>query len=220
MWHYMDFAINYVLHLNENLAIFASHYGVLVYAVLFLIVFCQTGIVVSAFLPGDSLLFASGVVAASGGLNVYFLIVMLIAATFFGYILNYWVGNLFGQWLFRNENSKIFRRSHLNKTHAFYEKYGGKTIIVACFVPIIRTFAPFVAGMAKMTHVKFIVFSFIGAVFWVTLLTYGSYLFGNIPFVKNNFSLIIVAIIIVSLMPPFVEYARVKLFHKLRKDAA
>jgi len=204
----LQYLVGYVLHLNDNLAILAAHYGVWVYVILFLIIFCETGIVLAAFLPGDSLLFASGVVAASGGLNVYYLILILFLAAFIGNMINYQVGNMFGHFLFSNKNSKIFNHKHLKKTHIFYEKHGGKTIVLACFIPIIRTFAPFVAGMSEMTYKRFMFFNFFGVMFWMGLLIYGSYLFGNIPFVKNNFTYVIFAIIAVSLLPPVVEYLR------------
>jgi membrane-associated protein len=208
---HIHFLINYILHLNENLAVFVAAYGAWVYALLFLIIFCEMGIVFAAIMPGDSLLFAAGSIAATGAFNVYFLMVLLIVAAFSGYVLNYWIGNKLGHVLFRDENSKIFKKAYLERTHVFYEKHGGKTILIACFIPIIRTFAPFVAGMSKMNHSKFITFNFIGACVWVILLVYGSYLFGNIPFVKRNFSFVIIVIIIISVLPPFIEYARHKL---------
>ena len=136
---------------------------------------------------------------------------MLIIAAFLGNVVNYWIGNKLGMLLFRDDKSFFFKKSYLDKTHKFYEKYGGKTIVIARFIPIIRTFAPFVAGMGKMNHFKFMLYNFFGALFWVILIVYGSYLFGNIPFIKNNFSLVILAIIIISILPPIIEYIRIKI---------
>ena len=209
--------IDFIFNLNTYLSIFVNNYGGWVYFVLFLIVFCETGLVVTAILPGDSLLFAAGAVAAGGGgLNVYFLMILLITAAFLGNVVNYWVGDQLGHLLFKNEQSLFFKKSYLEKTHAFYEKYGGKTIVIARFIPIIRTFAPFVAGMGSMHYFKFITFNFLGAFFWVVLIVWGSYLFGNIPIVKDNFSLVILAIIVISILPPFIEYARVSLAKRLK----
>lgn len=213
---YIHLFINFVLHLNQYLAILVAQYGPWVYMLLFLIIFCETGIVVAACLPGDSLLFAAGALAAAGALNITLLMLLLITAAFVGNTINYWVGNKIGHLLFRNENSIIFRKSHLDKTHAFYEKHGGKTIIIGSFIPIIRTFAPFVAGMSDMNHVKFMIVNLFGSIFWMTIVLFGSYLFGNIPVVKNNFTFVVLAIIAISVLPPFIEYARHKI-KRLRK---
>lgn len=208
--HYL---INFVLHLNTNLATFVQMYGAWVYVAVFLVIFCETGIVVAAILPGDSLLFAAGTIAAAGGLNIYTLLISLWIAAFVGNTINYWVGNKLGHYLFRNENSKIFKRAYLERTHIFYEKHGGKTIMLGCFMPIIRTFAPFVAGMSEMNHTKFMLFNFFGVVCWMMLVLYGSYLFGNIPFVKAHFSGFIVAIILLSVVPAGIEYLRARSRH-------
>ena len=159
--------INIVLHLNEHLAVFATHYGGWIYLLLFLIIFCETGLVVTAILPGDSLIFAAGAVAATGSLNIYFLLLLLIGAAFLGNISNYYIGNKLGHLLFQNETSLFFKKSYLDKTHAFYEKYGAKTIVIARFMPIIRTFAPFIAGMGDMSTARFVIYSFIGALLWI-----------------------------------------------------
>ena len=206
---YLTHIINFILHLNIHLAAFAANHGGWVYLILFLIIFCETGLVVTAILPGDSLLFAAGTVAAAGGFNVYLLMLLLIIAAFLGNVANYWIGDKLGHLLFQKEKSLLFNKAYLAKTHEFYEKYGGKTIVIARFLPIIRTFAPFVAGMGAMSYLKFIAYNFLGAFFWVILIVYGSYLFGNIAIVKNNFSLVILGIIFLSVLPPFIEYARV-----------
>ena len=208
---YIHSFLNIILHLNTYLALYVSEYGFFVYIILFLIIFCETGIIVAAILPGDSLLFAAGTIAAAGSLNIYWLLPLLWFAAFSGNTINYWVGNKVGHILFRNEDSKIFRRSYLNRTHIFYEKHGGKTIVLGCFMPIIRTFAPFVAGMSKMNHTRFMLFNFFGVAFWMTLILYGSYLFGNIPFVKAHFSVFIVLIIIASVIPAGIELLRARL---------
>lgn len=204
----LHYLINFILHINTHLMVFVHLYGAWVYLAIFLIIFCETGIVVAAILPGDSLLFAAGTIAATGSLNIYWLLALLIFAAFLGNTINYWVGNKLGHLLFRNEKSKIFRKSYLDKTHAFYEKHGGKTIVIGCFMPIIRTFAPFVAGMGEMNYLRFMLFNFFGVLFWMMLVLYGSYLFGNIPFVKQHFSAFIIAIVIASVIPAGVEYVR------------
>lgn len=208
---YINFFIDYVLHLNQHLAVVVATYGAWVYGLLFAIIFCEMGLVIAAIMPGDSLLFAAGSISATGALNVYFLMILLIVAAFSGYVLNYWTGNKIGILLFKNEGSWLFRRSYLERTHIFYQKHGATTIVIACFIPIIRTFAPFVAGMSQMNHAKFITFNFLGACLWVILLVYGSYLFGNIPFVQRNFSFVILAIIFISVLPPFIGYLRHKI---------
>ena len=209
--HYLHDSIQFIFHLNDNLIIFVQHYGLWIYALLFAIIFCETGLVVTAIMPGDSLLFAAGAMAAIGVLNIYWLLILLVVAAFLGNVTNYWIGNKLGHLLFTNEDSLFFRKSYLSKTHRFYEKYGAKTIVIARFMPIIRTFAPFVAGMGDMNHVKFIWYNFVGALLWVALLLGVSYWFGNIPMVKNHFTWVVLAIIVLSVLPPFVEYARRRL---------
>lgn len=200
-----------ILHLNQHLITLVTHYGDWVYALLFLVIFCETGLIITPFLPGDSLLFAAGSLCARGYLNIHVIFVLLVCATLLGDNLNYLIGRVIGKTLFRNEDSKIFKKHYLDKTHAFYEKYGVKTIIIARFLPIIRSFAPFTAGMAKMKYARFIVVSFVAASLWVGVLSYVGYAFGNLPFVQSHFSVVIIAIIIVSLLPAILECLKTKL---------
>lgn len=202
--------IDFILHIDQHLVSLAAQYGVWIYAILFLIVFCETGLVVTPFLPGDSLLFAAGGIAAIGSMNIHLMVALLIAAAIIGDAVNFMIGKYFGEKLFANPDSKIFKRSYLDKTHAFYEKYGGKTIIIARFVPIVRTFAPFVAGIAKMDYSKFIRYNVIGAVLWVVLFSYIGYFFANTEFVKKNLGLVLIAIIVISVLPAVIEVIRAK----------
>lgn len=204
------FLIDFILHIDVHLAELVAQYGVWVYAILFLILFCETGLVVTPFLPGDSLLFVAGALAALPGndLNVHTMVALMVVAAILGDAVNYTIGRLFGDKLFSNPDSKIFRRSYLDKTHAFYERHGGKTIILARFVPIVRTFAPFVAGMGKMSYRHFAIYNVAGGLLWVLLFTYAGYLFGNFPVVQENLKLLIVAIILVSILPGVIEVLR------------
>jgi len=202
--------IDFVLHIDQHLIELTQTYGLWIYAILFLIVFCETGLVVTPFLPGDSLLFAAGAVAALGGMNVHIAAALLLAAAVIGDAVNFAIGKYFGEKLFAKPDSRVFKREYLDKTHAFYEKYGGKTIILARFVPIVRTFAPFVAGMGDMHYGRFIRYNIIGALMWVGLLTYAGYFFGELPVVKNNFGLVVIGIIVVSVLPMAVEIAKAK----------
>ena len=202
--------IDFVLHIDQHLIELTQTYGLWIYAILFLIVFCETGLVVTPFLPGDSLLFAAGAVAALGGMNVHMAAALLLAAAVIGDAANFAIGKYFGEKLFAKPDSRVFKREYLDKTHAFYEKYGGKTIILARFVPIVRTFAPFVAGMGDMHYGRFIRYNIIGALVWVGLLTYAGYFFGELPAVKNNFGLVVIGIIVVSVLPMAVEIAKAK----------
>ena len=202
--------IDFILHIDQHLIELAQTYGLWIYAILFLIVFCETGLVVTPFLPGDSLLFAAGAVAALGGMNVHMAAALLLAAAVIGDAANFAIGKYFGEKLFAKPDSRVFKREYLDKTHAFYEKYGGKTIILARFVPIVRTFAPFVAGMGDMHYGRFIRYNIIGALVWVGLLTYAGYFFGELPAVKNNFGLVVIGIIVVSVLPMAVEIAKAK----------
>ena len=202
--------IDFVLHIDQHLIELTQTYGLWIYAILFLIVFCETGLVVTPFLPGDSLLFAAGAVAALGGMNVHIAAALLLAAAVIGDAVNFAIGKYFGKKLFAKPDSRVFKREYLDKTHAFYEKYGGKTIILARFVPIVRTFAPFVAGMGNMHYGRFIRYNIIGALMWVGLLTYAGYFFGELPVVKNNFGLVVIGIIVVSVLPMAVEIAKAK----------
>lgn len=211
----MDFihlVIDFILHIDVHLAELVAQYGVWVYGILFLILFCETGLVVTPFLPGDSLLFVAGTLAALPGndLNVHLMVFLMAVAAILGDAINYTIGRLFGERLFSNPNSKLFRRSYLDQTHKFYEKHGGKTIILARFVPIVRTFAPFVAGMGRMSYRHFAAYNVIGALVWVLLFTYAGYLFGNVPVVQENLKLLIVAIIVLSVLPGVIEIWRHK----------
>ena len=208
----IKFIIDFILHIDVHLAELVAQYGMWVYAILFLILFCETGLVVTPFLPGDSLLFVAGALAAlpTNDLNVHTMVALMAVAAIIGDAVNYTIGRLFGEKLFSNPNSKIFRRSYLDKTHQFYEKHGGKTIILARFVPIVRTFAPFVAGMGHMSYRHFAAYNVIGALVWVLLFTYAGYLFGDLPVVQENLKLLIVGIIIVSILPGVIETWRHK----------
>ena len=200
--------VDLFLHLDKHLNAVIQDYGVWTYAILFLIIFCETGLVVTPILPGDSLLFAAGALAASGPpLNPWVLFVLLSIAGIAGDTVNYWIGHLFGDKL-AAKYPRIFKKEYMDKTHAFYERYGGETIIIARFVPIVRTFAPFVAGVGSMTYLKFISYNVIGGVLWIAVFIFGGYFFGNMPVVKNNFSLVIVIIIVLSVMPGVIEYLR------------
>lgn len=197
--------IDLILHLDVHLQELIVIYGTWLYGILFLIIFAETGLVVTPILPGDSLLFAAGTLAAAGGLNPHLLALLLIIAAISGDTVNYWIGHYVGPKVFCKQKSLFFNPAHLEKTHKFYEKYGGKTIILARFIPIIRTFAPFVAGVGQMSYPRFIAYNVIGGIAWVALILYAGYFFGNLPLVKKHFSLVIIAIIIVSLMPIVVE---------------
>jgi membrane-associated protein len=202
-YHLIDFIIHIDQHLNEII----SQYGTLTYFILFAIIFAETGLVITPFLPGDSLLFAAGTFAALGSIDVYILFVLLTIAAIVGDTVNYWVGHYIGPRVFK-EDRKFIKKEYLVKTHAFYEKHGGKTIIIARFIPIIRTFAPFVAGVGAMTYSKFILYNITGAIVWIGSFLFAGYFFGNIPFIRNNFSLVILAIIIISVLPGVYEYLR------------
>ncbi len=205
--------VDLFLHLDKHLYEIITQYGALTYAILFGVIFAETGFVFTPFLPGDSLLFAAGTFAAIGSFNIHLLFILLSVAAILGDTVNYWIGNYFGLKIFE-KNIRFLKKEHLEKTHQFYEKYGGKTIIIARFIPIIRTFAPFVAGIGTMTYAKFILFNIIGAVLWCALFVYGGYFFGNLQIVKNNFSLVILVIIFISILPGIIEFVR----HKIAKN--
>jgi membrane-associated protein len=202
--------IDFIIHIDQHLHALCTNYGVWVYAILFLIVFCETGLVVTPFLPGDSLLFAVGSLAAIGALDVTIVSILLMAAAIAGDTVNYWIGNYVGPKVFYEENARFLNKEYLHRTHAFYERHGGKTIIIARFLPIIRTFAPFVAGIGKMTYPRFITFNVVGGVIWVIVFVFGGYLFGNIPLIKNNFSLVILALVLIPGIPSLVEFIRIQ----------
>jgi membrane-associated protein len=200
--------VEFFLHLDTHLHAATQAYGVWTYLLLFLIIFCETGLVVTPILPGDSLLFAAGALAAGGSLNVVWLSVLLSVAAVLGDAANYTIGHFMGPKVFSQENGRFLKKEYLDRTHQFYEKYGGKTIIIARFVPIVRTFAPFVAGVGSMTYWRFASYNVIGGVVWVTICLFAGYAFGNLPIVKENFTLVILAIIFISLLPGLVEFLR------------
>ncbi len=210
--------IDFILHIDKHLETFIATYGILVYLLLFLIIFCETGLVVTPFLPGDSLLFAAGALAANeaNNLNVGVIIALLIVAALIGDNTNYFIGKFLAK---KGEGAKLFgiftiKKEYLDKTHSFYEKYGARTIILARFVPIVRTFAPFVAGVGSMTYKKYIVYCIAGAILWVSLLTFTGYAFGNIPWIKNNFEIVVLIIILISLLPIVFEFIKHKIKNK------
>jgi membrane-associated protein len=196
---------DYIIHLDKHLAVIIQNYGVWTYLLLFLIIFMETGLVVTPFLPGDSLLFAAGTFAGLGVLNIWVLFITLSVAAILGDTVNYWIGHYIGPKAFSG-NVRFLKKEYLDRTHEFYERHGGKTIILARFIPIIRTFAPFVAGIGEMSYGHFISYNIIGGIAWVALFTFGGYFFGNLPFVQNNFSFVVVAIIIISVMPGVYEF--------------
>ena len=197
----LAYFIDIVLHLDKHLAVMVQQYGVWIYAILFAIIFSETGFVVTPFLPGDSLLFVAGALAALGGMDIMILIAVLLAAAAFGNTVNYQIGRYLGPKVFQWENSRFFNKAALLKTHAFYEKHGGKTLVISRFLPLFRTFAPFVAGIGAMTWARFTFFNLIGAFGWVVSLTLAGYFFGNLPWVQKNLSAVIIGIIAISLIP-------------------
>ena len=214
----MDFnPLDLILHLDVYLDLLVTNYGTWVYAILFLVIFCETGLVVMPFLPGDSLLFIAGAVAAGGAMDPLLLAGLLMLAAILGDSTNYLIGRTAGEKLFSNPNSKIFRRDYLQQTHDFYDKHGGKTVTLARFLPIIRTFAPFVAGVGKMNYLRFFGFSVLGTVLWVGGLVTLGYFFGNVPFIKQNLSLLVVGIILVSLLPMIISLVRSKMNQRASK---
>lgn len=212
----MDFvktAVDLFLHLDEYLSVAIQNYGIWTYGLLFVVIFIETGLVITPFLPGDSLLFAAGTFAALGSLNIYLLWGLLLVAAVLGDTANYWIGHKLGLAIFDTQNrllKKVLKKEYLEKTEAFYAKHGGKTIVLARFVPIVRTFAPFVAGVGTMEYGRFISYNVIGGFLWVTLFLFMGNFFGNIPFVKANFELVIIGIILVSVVPMFVEYLKAR----------
>ena len=197
-----------LLHLDKYLDIMIKNMGLWSYVIIFLIIFCETGLVVTPVLPGDSLLFAIGTFAAIGSLDLATVLALLTIAAVAGDTANYWIGHYLGPKVFHGEGSRFLNKKHLERTHEFYEKYGGKTIIIARFIPIIRTFAPFVAGIGSMTYRKFLAYNVIGGILWIFSLTLAGYFFGNMLVVKKNFSLVIMAIVVISCLPGVIEYLR------------
>ena len=206
----MEFNIvDFFVHLDKYLDLAIRQYGILTYAILFFVIFAETGFVFTPFLPGDSLLFAAGTLSVISVLNVHYLFLLLTLAAVLGNSSNYLIGHLIGEKIF-HKYPRFLKREYLDRTHEFYEKHGGKTVIITRFVPIIRTFAPFVAGVGSMTFTRFSVYNITGGVLWVGVFIYGGYFFGNIPLVKNNFSIVTIAIILISILPAIIEFFRQK----------
>jgi len=212
------YVIDFFLHLDKYLPLIIQSFGIWAYVIMFLVIFCETGLVVTPILPGDSLLFALGAFAAQGALNIEILLISLCIAAVAGDTVNYSIGKFLGPKVFHYPDSRFFKREYLVRTHQFYEKHGGKTIIIARFIPIIRTFAPFVAGIGTMTYARFISYNVIGGISWICLFLLAGYYFGGIPAVKRNFTLVIVAIVIISVMPGVIEYVRQKYFVSRAKN--
>ncbi len=213
---YLQFIIDFILHIDQHMIELVQNYHLWTYAILFLIIFCETGLVVTPFLPGDSLLFVAGAITAQPDmpLEIGYLVLIVFVAAVLGDSCNYMIGHFFGKKLFSNPDSKIFKQSSLDKTHEYFRKYGGKTIILARFIPIVRTFAPFVAGMGKMNYYYFMVYNLTGAALWVGIFCFAGYFFGDLPFVQQNLKLLLLAIIVISVMPAVVEVVRAKLKKK------
>jgi membrane-associated protein len=206
----IKYIVEFILHIDVHLGAIIKDYGLWTYLILFIIIFCETGLVVAPLLPGDSLLFAAGTFAAIGSLDVLWLFLLCSAAAVAGDTVNYWIGHFVGPKIFHKEHVSFLKKEYLDRTHQFYEKYGGKTIIIARFIPIIRTFAPFVAGIGNMTYWKFISYNVVGGIAWIAICVFAGYYFGNLAIVRNNFSLVILAIIIISIMPGVVEVVKHK----------
>ena len=207
----MDMLLNFIdifIHLDQHLSLLIQSFGGWAYLIVFLVIFCETGLVVTPILPGDSLLFGLGAIAAMGALKVEWLFVMLSIAAIAGDTVNYMIGHYVGPRVFARESGRFFKKEYLERTHRFYEKYGGKTIVIARFVPIIRTFAPFVAGIGSMAYSRFIVYNIVGGISWIAVFIFGGYYFGNLSIVKRNFTLVIFAIIFISILPGVIEYVR------------
>ena len=210
----MSMLLDLVLHLDAHLLSLIQQYGDWIYAILFIIIFAETGLVVAPFLPGDSLLFVTGALCGMGSMELHILLPLLMLAAFSGDNTNYWIGRLIGMKLFKHSGSRFFKREYLDKTHSFYEKHGGKTILFARFLPIIRTFAPFVAGVGLMNYRIFLTFSALGSFFWISFFVALGYFFGNIPVIKNNLTLLVICIVIVSFLPAIREFVR----HRRQRD--
>ena len=207
------YAVDFILNLDKSLFGIIQNYGLWTYLLLFLIVFCETGLVVTPFLPGDSLIFASAALAAMGSLNVFTFFIVFFMAAVIGDTVNYYIGKKIGSKILEKKNMRFIKKEYIIKAHAFYEKHGSMTIVIGRFIPIIRTFVPFVAGMGEMNYKKFIVYNILGGFLWVTLFTAGGYFFGNLPFIQDNFSFVLIAIIVISVVPAIIA------FLKERKDA-
>jgi membrane-associated protein len=200
--------VDIVLNLDKHLTWVVQNYGTYVYVLLFAIIFCETGLVVMPFLPGDSLLFVAGTLAATGHMDVHALFALLAAASFLGDNTNYWIGRFTGPRIFRSHEARLLNRAHLDRTRIFYERHGGKTIVIARFMPIVRTFAPFVAGIGRMNYAQFMAYSLAGSVFWISFFVYGGYVFGNIPLIRNNLTWFIIGIVVLSVLPGAITWLR------------
>ena len=202
--------IDIFIHLDKYLTTIIQNYGTWTYLILFAIIFCETGLVILPFLPGDSLIFAAGTLAALGALDIKWLIILMCIAAVAGDTVNYWIGYWVGPKIFQKENVRFLNKKHLMEAHAFYEKYGGITIILARFMPFVRTFAPFVAGIGTMSYWRFMSYNVIGGIAWINIFGWLGYYFGNMPYIKKNFSLVIIAIVVISVMPAVIEYFKRK----------
>ena len=198
-------AVDWFRHVDVHLAQLARDYGPWIYAILFLIIFCETGLVVTPFLPGDSLLFAAGALAATGEMNVALLWLVMLVAAVAGDTVNYWIGSRVGLSVFRDD-ARILKTAYLRKTEEFFEKYGGKTIVLARFMPIVRTYAPFVAGASRMNYPRFLTYNLLGGLLWISMFLLGGFFFGNIPFIQRNFEWVVIVIILLSVLPPVIEF--------------
>jgi len=201
----MGTIVDFVLHLDKHLSVILESAGLWSYLLFFVVIFAETGLVITPFLPGDSLVFTLGTLAATGSLNIVWVFVILSAAAILGDSANYAVGKYFGSIILKKQGAWFLKKEHIERTHRFYEKYGSKTIVLARFVPIVRTFAPFVAGVGRMSYAHFLTYNVAGGLLWITLFAFGGYFFGNIPVVKNNFGIVIIAIIIISILPAVIE---------------
>ena len=212
---FLQVLFDFLLHLDEHLAAIIERFGIVSYIILFLVIFAETGLVIFPFLPGDSLLFAAGAISSTSSLNPILLFIILASAAIIGDSVNYWIGTYVGPKAFKAGGPKFFKKEYLNRTHEFYEKHGGKTIVIARFIPIIRTFAPFIAGIGKMSYSHFLFYNVMGALLWVGLFIFGGFYFGNLTVVKDNFFLVVLGIIFISLLPGFYEF-----FSQKRKKSA
>jgi membrane-associated protein len=213
---FLKIIVSFILHIDRHLDYITTEYGTLTYLILFLIIFAETGLVVTPFLPGDSLLFAIGAIAARGTLSLTWILVLLTIAAILGDTLNYWVGNYFKTRILSGEKIPLINQKHIEETRLFYAKYGGKTIIIGRFIPIVRTFAPFVAGIGTMNYSRFITFNIVGGIAWIFIFTNGGYIFGNIEVIRKNFTRVAFTIIFISVLPVIYEFIRVKL-HRMKK---
>jgi Uncharacterized membrane-associated protein len=210
--------INVILHLDKYLNVILQNYGMWTYGLLFFIIFCETGLVVTPFLPGDSILFATGALASTGSLNIVFLFIIFFIGAVVGDTVNYHIGNKMGNNIFDKEDVKIINKEYLKKAQRFYEKHGSMTIALGRFIPIIRTFVPFIAGIGKMSYTKFITYNILGGFLWVLLMLGGGYFFGELPFIKQHFSFVVIAIIIISIIPAIVTFIKEKKNRKNFED--